>query len=327
MNGKLSNLYERMQIEKTDELTRVTFGYALGYDQEKRLDVALPLDLKDSALDHELRLLLKPTDRVRYVEVQPSIELPGLSLERGENERSSEMRIGLGLEYAAGDAGRIMCFVRLPTGEPGILAAGCGANKRNEGGGGPFHEGVALFGVFVEDHAALREPIAFVQEASAISGALEIICSRVRYGVPYAGNVMPVDDRDVVRGQGIGPAIDDLYSLVDQRARVYCLYGPDEVRSIGLESVTIDVDNVVVQFGHVSKTFNGLIEIEWDSDGPLARPGGPGLVVVGVDGRLFGLAIHFASGTLVRNGRRTRVSYCVPLADVLRRFAGVEWIQ
>ena len=113
--------------------------------------------------------------------------------------------------------------------------------------------------------------------------------------------------------------VEDVYALAGQPIEIAKVGAVTGYRSVAFEQVSVDVDNVDILFGHHRLRFDGLIEVEWPEGVPsFAEPGDSGCVyfIEGLEERVA-IGLHVASGDLMREDRRTRVSYGCLLHEAL----------
>jgi hypothetical protein len=137
-------------------------------------------------------------------------------------------------------------------------------------------------------------------------------------GVGHCGNILPVRSGARDGGRPLVGVVGDVYDLVNLHGHLAKIGRTTGYNSVPLSQVSIGMDNVEVYFGATPVRFDGLIEIEWHGRGRFTDDGDSGCLYY-IEGERYAVGLHIGGGSLIRNGRRTQVSYGCVLSEALAR--------
>jgi hypothetical protein len=158
------------------------------------------------------------------------------------------------------------------------------------------------------------EPLHFQPHSNRVDAALALIDQAVGHG----GNILPRRSGARDGGRRLADVVEDPYELEAMTGSLAKIGRTTGYTAVPLSQVSLGMDNVEIHFGATPVRFDDLIEVEWDGPPRFTDEGDSGSIYY-IEHERHALGVHIGGGTLIRDGRRTAVSYGCVLSAVLER--------
>jgi nucleoside phosphorylase len=306
---------------------------------QHRIAINIPVDLKGSEVDQRLRSALGTDVHVRYLHGL-RVDAPGEAARNTgfAGDRIRPLHLGLRIQRIEtsegyGEIGTLGPFIQLPNGEPGFLSTGhffrqIDKTARQAKAEMAIVQSSGLIeGDKDEDVIGFSYDLGLPLDITSLNN-IDIGSARLRYGVSFLGNVVPVGYGFPYEGETIKPmgATQEVELLDLFQAPVFKIGGTSGWTTGAITA--IKVHNVKVHLDDGPYIFNDLIEISAQEEVDFVEQGDSGApVYTRIKDQLFCIGIFFAAGRHQEGRKDRQVCYCIPIWNALSIHENVKWID